>query len=184
MYTVITVSYLSCRSDNSSQPIWSTNMYSLSTDTCFGTRNTCPLTSVSSCTHSNDVTVECSQLTLFIHLLYMWLSRREFQLYKTDCNYIDMSWSNKWVYCHGKLNIINVIGLIDLPAAVNGAIILYRHGISSNSYYYGVIRVYYNGWGNICDDSSYSSTEANVICHQLGYTGARYYYRSGQTRWH
>ena len=45
------------------------------------------------------------------------------------------------------------------------------------------MRVYYNnGWVNICDDYSYSSTETNVICHQLGYTGASSYSRAGLVR--
>ena len=64
--------------------------------------------------------------------------------------------------------------------AQNGALILSRNGYSSSSKYYGIVRVYYNnGWGNICDDYSYSSTEGNVICHQLGYTGASSYSRAG-----
>ena len=67
-------------------------------------------------------------------------------------------------------------------AAKNGAIILYQKGYTSSSYYYGIVRVYYNGWGNICDDVYYSSTEANVICHQLGYTGATGYSRAGLVR--
>ena len=65
----------------------------------------------------------------------------------------------------------------------NGPIILYRNGYVSSSYYYGIVRVYYNnGWGNICDDYYYNSTEANVICHQLGYTGASSYSRAGLVR--
>ena len=63
-----------------------------------------------------------------------------------------------------------------------GAIILSRNGYTSLSYYYGIVRVYYNGWGNICDDYHYSFTEANVICHQLGYTGASSYSRAGLVR--
>ena len=43
--------------------------------------------------------------------------------------------------------------------------------------------MYYNGWGNICDDYYYSSAEANVICHQLGYTGASSYSRAGLVRY-
>ena len=67
--------------------------------------------------------------------------------------------------------------------AKNGAIILYCNGYTSTSYYYGIVRVYYNNeWGNICDDYYYSSTEANVICHQLGYTGASRYSRAGLLR--
>ena len=67
--------------------------------------------------------------------------------------------------------------------AQNGAIILSRNGNASSSYYYGIVRVYYNNeWGNICYGSHYSTTEANVICHQLGYTGASSYSRAGLVR--
>ena len=69
-----------------------------------------------------------------------------------------------------------------LPNATYGALILSRNGASSTSYYYGVVRVYYNGWGNICDDYYYNSAEAHVICHQLGYTGASSYSRAGLVR--
>ena len=73
--------------------------------------------------------------------------------------------------------------LIYCYLATNSAIILSRNGYASSSYYYGIVRVYYNnGWGNICDDYYYSSTEANVICHQLGYTGASSYSRAGLVR--
>ena len=75
------------------------------------------------------------------------------------------------------------ISIIDpLPNANNGALVLSRSNVHSSSYYYGVVRVYYNGWGNICDDYYYNSTEANVICHQLGYTGASSYSRAGLVR--
>ena len=50
------------RPGSSTQPIWLTNMNSYSSDKCITSRNTCPSTAVSSCTHSNDVTVECSKL--------------------------------------------------------------------------------------------------------------------------
>ena len=67
--------------------------------------------------------------------------------------------------------------------ARNGAIILYRNGYTSSSYYYGIVRVYYNnGWGNICYDTDYSQYEADVICRQLGYTGASGFSRAGLVR--
>ena len=79
------------------------------------------------------------------------------------------------------LNYVNLFYLAN--SAENGAIILYRNEYTSSSYYYGIVRVYYNnGWGNICNDYYYSSTEANVICHQLGYTGASSYSRAGLMR--
>ena len=50
---------------------------------------------------------------------------------------------------------------------------LYYNAVASSSYYYGIVQIYINNrWGNICDDSYYSQYEADVICHQLGYTGA------------
>ena len=49
------------RSGNSGQPIWGTNMFSSSTDKCYSRRNSCPSTSVTSCSHSEDITIECSK---------------------------------------------------------------------------------------------------------------------------
>ena len=48
-----------CRSGSSTQPIWRTYMYSTSSHRCYGTGNTCPSSTVTSCTHSEDVTVQC-----------------------------------------------------------------------------------------------------------------------------
>ena len=56
----------------------------------------------------------------------------------------------------------------------NGPIRLYHsNGATSSSYTSGRVILVYNGqWGNICGDVKFGITEANVICHQLGYTGA------------
>ena len=51
--------YLYNRSNSSGQPIWSTNMSSTFSDTCFGTKNSCPSSSVSKCSYY--ATVECSK---------------------------------------------------------------------------------------------------------------------------
>ena len=60
---------------------------------------------------------------------------------------------------------------------------LYRNGYTLSSYYYGIVQIYINGqWGNICDDTYYNQYEADVICHQLGYTGASSYSRAGSVR--
>ena len=65
----------------------------------------------------------------------------------------------------------------------NGVVRLYRNGVTSSSYYYGIVQIWYNGeWGNICYDSYYDKNEADVICHQLRYTGASSYSRAGLVR--
>ena len=65
----------------------------------------------------------------------------------------------------------------------NGVVRLYRNGVTSSSYYYGIVQIWYNGqWGNICDDFYYNQYEADVICHQLGYTGASSYSRAELSR--
>ena len=63
----------------------------------------------------------------------------------------------------------------------NGVVRLYRNGVTSSFYYYGIVQIWYNGqWGNICDDTEYDQYEADVICHQLGYIGASSYPRNEQ----
>ena len=65
----------------------------------------------------------------------------------------------------------------------NGVVRLFRNGSYSTSYYYGIVEIWYNGeWGNICDDVQYDQNEADVICHQLGYTGASSHSRAGLVR--
>ena len=60
-----------------------------------------------------------------------------------------------------------------------GALRLYRNGLISTSYTSGILEIYYSSWGNVCDDSDFSGFEANVACHQLGYTGYSTYGSSG-----
>ena len=69
-----------------------------------------------------------------------------------------------------------------------GSVRLYNSGSTSTSLSSGIVQIYYstssfisNTWGNICDDSSFASTEATVICRQLGYTGATTYGKAGNT---
>ena len=57
----------------------------------------------------------------------------------------------------------------------NGVIQLsyYGRNSSSTSLSYGVVQIFINnGWSNIYADQYYGQNEADVICHQLGYTGA------------
>ena len=86
------------------------------------------------------------------------------------------------VDCSCKNEIILITIVLYLLLAV-GIVRLYRNGLTSSSYYYGIVQIWYNGeWGNICDDSRYNQYEADVICHQLGYTGAYSYSRAGSVR--
>ena len=66
----------------------------------------------------------------------------------------------------------------------NGPIRLWRNGVTSPSYTSGRVQIYHRrSWGNICDDSQFGLSEATVICHQLGYTGASSQSRAGLDRY-
>ena len=54
-----------------------------------------------------------------------------------------------------------------------GPVRLWRNGATSLSYTSGRVQISFAfAWGNICDDTDFGLREADVICHQLGYTGA------------
>ena len=56
---------------------------------------------------------------------------------------------------------------------------LSHNGTSKLSYTSGRVQLLYNStWWNICNDDTFGMTEATVICHQLGYTGASSYSRA------
>lgn len=82
------------------------------------------------------------------------------------------------------VNCIHTLSLIFMPSfpgqADNGPIRLWRSGTTSLSYTSGRVQLMYiSRWGNICDEfGSFNLTEATVICHQLGFTGASAYNRA------
>ena len=53
-----------------------------------------------------------------------------------------------------------------------GTVRFVRNGLTSSSYTSGRVQIYLTSWGHICDDADFAFTEADVICHQQGYTGA------------
>ena len=89
---------------------------------------------------------------------------------------------------HSQSNINIIICVYKQYGLGRGAVRLVRNGTFSSSYSAGIVQIYYftstssaNRWGNICDDSSLGSTEANVICNQLGYNGASNHGSAGST---
>ena len=57
--------------------------------------------------------------------------------------------------------------------SVSGSIILSRNGVVSNEFNSGRVVIRYGSqWGNICRYASFTLTAGDVICHQLGYSGA------------
>ena len=78
--------------------------------------------------------------------------------------------------------LISACILIIGPSS-SGAICLVRDGHTSPDYTSGVVQVWWNGqWGNICNDASFGYDEADVVCHQLGWSGASYYTSSQNDR--
>ena len=65
-YCTILLSF-SHRPGSLGQPIWSTYMRNSSSDSCFGTSNSCPTSRVTNCTHSEDVTVACSKFKMITY---------------------------------------------------------------------------------------------------------------------
>ncbi len=62
---------------------------------------------------------------------------------------------------------------VQLGVAQSGAITLGRNGDYSSSYSSGRVLVNHNGrWGTVCRRDTFSTTEADVMCHQLTYSGA------------
>ena len=49
------------RSITTYYPIWMTSMESNSEDTCIGSSNSCPSSSLYSCNHNQDFSIECSK---------------------------------------------------------------------------------------------------------------------------
>ena len=75
------------------------------------------------------------------------------------------------------VRMISFIGTVS-----RGALRFYRNGSPTltQAWSSGIVQIYYSGtWGNICDNFDFGLTEANVVCHQFGYSGASSYSNTG-----
>lgn len=72
-----------------------------------------------------------------------------------------------------------IIQYLSIKDKLQGTIILFRNNVSSPLFNHGIVRVYQDQWGDICHDYSFRNNESQVVCHQLGYTGASSHTRSG-----
>lgn len=68
--------------------------------------------------------------------------------------------------CYGIfLSVVNAQG--------NGAVRLFRAGQTSHLFSSGVVQIYHGKiWGNICHQNDWDSVEADVVCRQMGWSGA------------
>ena len=55
-------------------------------------------------------------------------------------------------------------------------LIINNRDSKTQAYNSGIVEIYNSStWGNICDDTYFGYNEANVICHQLAFTGVSSY---------
>ena len=87
------------------------------------------------------------------------------------------------IHTHGQSSALClVIFSYFLTAQQRGTVRLVRNRLTSTSYSSGRVQVYINSWGYICD-FHFATTEADVICHQLGYSGALSHSKSSLDLW-
>ena len=88
-----------------------------------------------------------------------------------------------YIYCSVDQSLFEIICTFCFIGTVShGALRFYRNGLATftQAWSSGIVQIYYSGtWGNICDDLDFGFTEADVVCHQLGYSGASSYTNTG-----
>lgn len=108
-----------------------------------------------------------------------------------QCNQVDWMEHVLWTlnyqvnhHTHGGIYSIGSLTYSYLGTAQSGAMILDQNGNSSRSYTLGRVLVNYNGrWGTICRKESFGNTEADVICHQLAFSGASIWRYAAEDKW-
>ena len=77
-----------------------TNVYTKSTDQCISTRNACPTSQVTSCSHTEDITIECSQLQILYLINFYFVLAYNIQSSSTTTNNTCIGkLSNKLLIC-------------------------------------------------------------------------------------
>ena len=69
-FLVLFIVYVFYSSGSNNQPIWSTYFLSSSSSTCFNSRNSCPSSSIRSCSHSEDVTIACCKYCYTTNIIH------------------------------------------------------------------------------------------------------------------
>jgi deleted-in-malignant-brain-tumors protein 1 len=63
--------------------------------------------------------------------------------------------------------------LVNTGSPATGSMVLLRNGVVSSQFSSGRVLLYFSSrWGNICRYTSFVNANADVICHQMTYTGA------------
>ena len=69
--TILSLYSVIYRSGNSSQHIWMSNLACSNSFSCLGSCQSCPNNSYRGCTHSEDVTLQCSKFMMRLYLYYV-----------------------------------------------------------------------------------------------------------------
>ena len=179
-----------------SRPVWLNNLSCSSGSSCISSCASCPsvVGNTSLCSHEKNINIQCCKYIMSIcyctFQFYAYISSVMSPVQSSTseqtiqkCQAIEAGNGEKREggreregEREGGREVMERHSLIFilLGVSVPGALILYRNGIVSTGFTSGRVVVYSGSsvWGNVCRYSSFSITSANVICHQLGYTGA------------
>ena len=116
-----------------------------------------------------------AQIITFVLLLATFPSTRS----KCVCNFVQCSCVSAFFIVTTTtrrfLQLACIVGQTTVSNTIprRGTVRLVRDNITSTTHSSGRVQIYINSrWGQICDDFQFSITEAAVICHQLGFSGA------------
>ena len=84
--------------------------------------------------------------------------------------------SEKLIESLSNMYFLHYICLLGEDGIGRGTLRFVQNDQTSSSFSAGIVQVYVDGtWGGICSNNDFGQTEANVICHQFGYSAAASY---------